>query len=154
MAGGIVLIILRVTGNVESLKVGHSNKRCEFHLFRVTLSVLHILGLGKSQGLKWVLITFTFHTGRNEFELYDISLQTGPEFLLFLFNLWKFWVLLPQSGAPLLLTVLLIRENLLFRDTERELQGVWRKGERSRGYLLDIRVGINSKLKLEPLVNT
>jgi hypothetical protein len=31
--------------------------------------------------------------------------------------------------------VLLIRENLLLRDSERELQGVWRKGEMSRGSL-------------------
>jgi hypothetical protein len=136
--GGIVIIVWRVTGNGETLWVSHSAKRFEIHWYRVTLSVLHSLGLGKSQGPKWVLlITFTFHTGRSELELYDISLQplkllfllTGPDFLLFLFNLCGLGVLLPQTGAPLRLTVLLLRENLLFRDSERELQGVCREGE-------------------------
>ena len=135
MAEGIVLITWRVTGNVETLNVGHSDKRCEIHWFRVSLSVLHSLGLGKSQGLKWVLlITFTFHTGRSECGVFGnkeplklLFLLTGPDFLLFLFNLFGLWVLLSQTGAPLLLTVLLLRGNLLFRD--RELQGVWREGE-------------------------
>ena len=109
--------------------------------------------------MSWVLII-----SRSENGVFSVSLKplrllfllTGPTFL---FDLCGLWVLMPQTGAPLLLTVLLLtvlllRENLLFRDTERELQGVWRKGERSRGYFLDIRVGINSKLKLESLVNT
>ena len=125
MAGGIVLIIWRVTGNVETLNVGHSDKRVQIHWFRVTLSVLHSLGLGKSQGLKWVLlITFTFHTGSSEYGVFEplklLSLLTGSDFLLFLFNMFGLWVLLSQTGAPLLLTVLLLRGNLLFRD--RELQ--------------------------------
>ena len=58
-----------------------------------------------------------------------LILLTGPDFLLFLFNLCGLRVLLPQTGAPLRLTVLLLRENLLFRYCERELQGVCREGE-------------------------
>jgi hypothetical protein len=97
--------------------------------------------LGKSQGPNWVLlIPFTFHTERSEFKLYDISLQplkllflmTGAEFLLFLFNLCVPWVLLPQTGAPLLLTVLLLRGSLLFINYGRERQGVWREEEEQR----------------------
>ena len=69
---------------------------------------------GNSQGLKWVLqITFTFHTGRSEYGVFGIKeplklifLLIGPEFL---FNLCGLWVLLPQTGAPLLLILLLLR---------------------------------------------
>jgi hypothetical protein len=44
-----------------------------------------------------------------------LFLLTGPEFLC---NLGGLWVLLPQTGAPLLLTVrLLVRGNLLFRES-------------------------------------
>jgi hypothetical protein len=90
--------------------------------------VLHNLGFRKSQGPKWVLlITFTFHTGRSEFELYDIRLQ--PLNLLSLYNLCGLWVLLHQTGIPLLLTVLLLRWILLFSDSKRERQGAWREGE-------------------------
>jgi hypothetical protein len=63
-----------------------------------------------------------------------LFLLTGPDFLLFLFNLCGLWVLLLQTGAPLLLTVLLLRGNLLFRD--RELQGVWREGEEEQRFTL------------------
>uniref|UniRef100_UPI0037E9B96C zinc finger protein 850-like n=1 Tax=Semicossyphus pulcher TaxID=241346 RepID=UPI0037E9B96C len=44
-------------------------------------------------------------------------LLTAAEFLLFLFNLWRIWVLLVQIGGPLLVTELLVSENiLLFTD--------------------------------------
>jgi hypothetical protein len=39
------------------------------------------------------------------------------------------WVFLPQPGAPLLLTVLLLRENLIFRyRVVGGLLDVWREG--------------------------
>ena len=56
-----------------------------------------------------------------------LFLLSGPEFLLFIFKLYGFWVLLPQIGAPLLLIVLLLRGDLRFRDRESELLEVWKK---------------------------
>lgn len=54
--------------------------------------------------------------------------MTGPEFPLFLFYLCGLCVFLPQTGALLLLTVLLLRGYLHFRDREGELLEFWRKG--------------------------
>ncbi|XP_051278755.1 uncharacterized protein LOC127376153 [Dicentrarchus labrax] len=44
----------------------------------------------------------------------SLFLLTGAELLLFLFNLWRLWVLLVQTGAPLLNTELLVSEHLFF----------------------------------------
>ena len=44
-----------------------------------------------------------------------LSLLTAAEFLLLLFNLWRFWFLLVQTGVPLLVTEQLVRENLVLR---------------------------------------
>jgi hypothetical protein len=47
-----------------------------------------------------------------------ILLLDDTEFLLLLFNLYDVSVIFPQTGAPLLLTVLLLSGKLLFRDNE------------------------------------
>ena len=99
--------------------------------YRVLLLVLHSLSLVKMWELRWALIiAVTFHTSRSECCVFGVRNQplkllfllTGPELLVFLFNVWGLWVLrvlLPQTWAPLLLTVF-----LLFRYKERELLGV------------------------------
>ena len=78
----------------------------------------------------------TFLTSRSQHEglslllqLKLLSLLTGAEFLLFLFNLWRLWVLLVQTGAPLLKTELLLRENLLLLLTDMLLWELWRDRE-------------------------
>eukprot|EP00064_Thunnus_orientalis_P017502 superscaffoldBa00003736_g17585 len=87
--------------------------------------------IGLLQPLK-LLSLLTGPRNRSECELGDISLLqplellsflTAPEFLLFLFNVWGLWVLLVQTGAPLLL----LRGNLFF--TLQQLLDVCRKQE-------------------------
>lgn len=85
------------------------------------------------------MITLHFHTGKLAYEVFVIRellkllfLLTGPVILFLLFNLYELLVLLPQTAAQLLLTVLLLRSDHLFRDRERKLHGVLREQEKQR----------------------
>ena len=57
-----------------------------------------------------------------------LSLLTAAEFLLLLFNLWRFWFLSVQTGVPLLVTEQLVSENLVLR-TDTLLWELWRDTE-------------------------
>ncbi len=82
------------------------------------------------QRLIFTVVTFLISTSQHEgisllLQYKLLSLLTGAEFLLFLFNLWRLWVLLVQTGAPLLNTELLVSENLLLL-TGMLLWELWR----------------------------
>ncbi|TNN37275.1 hypothetical protein EYF80_052556 [Liparis tanakae] len=59
---------------------------------------------------------------------------TTRQFLLFLFNLWRLWVLLVQTGAPLLKPGLLLTENLILvlLLTDILLWELWRNREQRK----------------------
>ena len=88
------------------------------------------------------------HAGFSLLLLYELlSLQTGAHFLLFLFNLWRFLFLLVQTGVPLLVTELLVSENLLLL-TDMLLWELWRNKEtQDRGYNCDDKVNLVCDLK-------
>ena len=69
-----------------------------------------------------------------------LSLLTGAHFLLFHFSLRRFWFLLVQTGVPLLVTELLVSENLLL-FTDMLLWELWRNTEtKDRGYNCDYEI--------------
>ena len=75
------------------------------------------------------LISWSQHDGIHLHLQYKLlSLLAGAEFLLFLFNLWRLWILLVQTGVPLLVTELLVSENLLLL-TDMLLWELWRDRE-------------------------
>ena len=72
---------------------------------------------------------------KSECELSDISfLLISPQFLLFIFNVWGLWVLLAQTGDPLLLlggNLFLTKQQLLdicrTQETKRQMLGRQKK---------------------------
>ncbi|KAJ8002495.1 hypothetical protein DPEC_G00159500 [Dallia pectoralis] len=94
-------------------------------------------GFIKIRGLSWV-----FFKGRSEYGGFSITLRplklifllTGLLFLLF--HLCGLGVLMTQTGAPVLLTLLLFRGKLISRERnlgfrQSELLEIWRKGQKT-----------------------
>ena len=76
-------------------------------------------------------ISWSQHDGiRLHLQYKLLSLPADAELLLFLFNLWRLWVLLVQTGVPLLVTELLVNKNLLLLLlTDMLLWKLWRDRE-------------------------
>ena len=57
------------------------------------------------------------HKGLDLLQYKLLSLLTGAELLLLLFNLWRLWILLVQTGVPLLVSekLLLLTDMLLWK---------------------------------------
>lgn len=97
-------------------------------------------------------VVVTFFIRRNQHEGISLqlhykllSLRTGAEFLFFLFNLWRLWVLLVQTGIRLMVTKLLVSENLLL-CTDMLLRDLCRDREQNNSQTL-FGPGINICLK-------